>query len=214
MKRAGFDLPETLPLFALPGAVLMPRTRLPLNIFEPRYLQMVEDTLKTPHRMIGMIQPLNGDEDALAQIGSAGRIVGFAEQDDGRYVISLGQVSRFRLQEVQSGFAPYPSGRVTWDEFAIDLGPDEEDPRWNRAAFLAVLERYMEGHNLSTDWESAREADAELLVNSLSMALPLDTQDKQALLETATLAERRALLEGLIEYALRGGEDSDEGVLQ
>ena len=99
MTRRSFDLPETLPLFVLPGAVLMPRSRLPLNIFEPRYLQMVDDVLRTPHRLIGMIQPLDETGNTLAHVGSAGRIVGFAEQDDGRYMISLGQVSRFRLTE-------------------------------------------------------------------------------------------------------------------
>ena len=106
MTRRNFDLPETLPLFVLPGAVLMPRSRLPLNIFEPRYLQMVDDVLRTPHRLIGMIQPLDDTGNTLAHVGSAGRIVGFSEQDDGRYMISLGQVSRFRLTEAEQGFAP------------------------------------------------------------------------------------------------------------
>ena len=211
MSRRGFDLPDTLPLFALPGAVLMPRSRLPLSIFEPRYLQMVEDTLKTPHRLIGMIQPMDESGEDLAKIGSAGRIVGFAEQDDGRYMISLGQVSRFRLTKTEQGFLPYPVGHVDWSVFDDD-GAEEEDPDIDRDAFLALMRRYMDAHDLSTDWESALDAETELLVNSLSMALPLDVQDKQALLEASTLAERRALLEGLMEYELRGG-DSDE-VLQ
>ncbi|MDO5605459.1 MAG: LON peptidase substrate-binding domain-containing protein [Paracoccus sp. (in: a-proteobacteria)] len=209
MIRHRADLPETLPLFVLPGAVLMPRARLPLNIFEPRYLQMVEDVLKTPHRLIGMIQPLDEAGEVLAQVGSAGRIVGFQEQDDGRYLVWLGQVSRFRLAAAEQGFQPYPIGHADWSGYEPDLGETEADPGLNRAAFLDLARRYMAAHDLSTDWDAASEAEAELLVNSLAMALPLEVPDKQALLEAATLPERRALLEGLLEYELRGGE-SDE----
>lgn len=209
MNRRSFDLPETLPLFVLPGAVLLPRTRLPLNIFEPRYLQMVDDVLRTPHRLIGMIQPLDDSGNTLAHVGSAGRIVGFSEQDDGRYMISLGQVSRFRLTGAEQGFAPYPQGFADWSDYELDQGGAEQDPGWDRGHFLDLMRRYMEANALSTDWQAADEAEAELLVNSLAMALPLEVQDKQALLEAATLPARRELLEGLLEYELRGGE-SDE----
>ncbi|NHF73499.1 LON peptidase substrate-binding domain-containing protein [Paracoccus xiamenensis] len=209
MTRRGFDLPETLPLFVLPGAVLMPRSRLPLNIFEPRYLQMVDDVLRTPHRLIGMIQPLDESGNTLAHVGSAGRIVGFSEQDDGRYLISLGQVSRFRLTGAEQGFAPYPQGFADWSDFAPDQDGAEQDPGWNRAGFLDLIRRYMEVHSLSTDWDAADGAEAELLINSLAMALPLEVQDKQALLEASTLPERRELLEGLLEYELRGGEHDE-----
>ena len=209
MTRRSFDLPETLPLFVLPGAVLMPRSRLPLNIFEPRYLQMVDDVLRTPHRLIGMIQPLDETGNTLAHVGSAGRIVGFAEQDDGRYMISLGQVSRFRLTEAEQGFAPYPQGFADWSDFEADHGHAEQDPDWDRTQFMDLMRRYMEAHSLSTDWDAAGEAEAELLVNSLSMALPLEVQDKQALLEAATLPERSELLEGLLEFELRGGEHDE-----
>ncbi|MFD1794867.1 ATP-dependent protease [Paracoccus aurantiacus] len=209
MSHRGFDLPETLPLFVLPGAVLMPRTRLPLNIFEPCYLQMVDDALRTPHRLIGMIQPLDEEGETLAHIGSAGRIVGFSEQDDGRYLISLGQVSRFRLSSAEQGFAPYPQGFADWSGFDADHGPSESDPGWQRDSFMALTRRYMDAHQLSTDWDAADDAEAELLVNSLAMALPLDLQDKQALLEAETLTERRELLEGLLEYELRGGEQDE-----
>ena len=209
MTGRSFDLPDTLPLFVLPGAVLLPRTRLPLNIFEPRYLQMVEDVLKTPERLIGLIQPLDEGGGMLAHVGSAGRIVGFAEQDDGHCMISLGQVSRFRLLDAEEGFHPYPTGHADWSGFEMDTEGTEDDPEWNRDGFLNLTRRYMDIHSLSTDWDAAGEAEAELLVNSLSMALPLEMQDKQALLEAETLPERRALLEGLLEYELRHG-DSDE----
>lgn len=107
----GIDLGEVIALFPLPGAVLMPRSRLPLQIFEPRYLQMVEDVLKSPARLIGMIQPAAAGLDALAQVGSAGRIVAFSEMDDGRLMISLKAISRFRLVELRPGFTPICAAR-------------------------------------------------------------------------------------------------------
>lgn len=206
----GFDLPDTIALFPLPGAPLMPRTRLPLHIFEPRYLQMVEDALKTPARLIGMIQPAAEDGDVLAAVGCAGRIVAFSEMDDGRLMISLRAVSRFRLVEQRPGFSPYLRGAVDWGGYERDLKAEpERDAALERAPFMARLERYLDRNGLSTDWEVTRASDDEMLVNSLSMLLPLAPEEKQALLESATLAERRALLEGLLEYALRAGNHEE-----
>ncbi|MDQ7262995.1 LON peptidase substrate-binding domain-containing protein [Paracoccus sp. PS-1] len=206
----GIDLPETVPLFPLPGAVLMPRTRLPLQIFEPRYLQMVEDVLKTPSRLIGMIQPAEGGLDALAQVGCAGRIVAFSELDDGRLMISLKARSRFRLNEVRPGFTPYLRGQVDWSGYETDLAVQpEEDPRFERKGFMARLGRYMEQRGLSTDWDAAEASEEETLVNSLSMLLPFAPEEKQALLEAPTLFKRRILLEGLLEYALHGGDNEE-----
>ena len=201
-----FDLPDRLPLFPLPGAVLMPRARLPLHLFEPRYLQMLEDTLKTEHRMIGMIQP---EGEGLSSIGCAGRVVAFSETDDGRMMISLGAISRFRLQEVEEGFAPYLQGRVDWTSFARDLGGSEQDAGMDRQALFALLDRYMQAQDLSTDWDAAAQAEDELLINSLAMMLPFGPGDKQALLESPTLSDRRELLVGLIEFALHGGENEE-----
>ncbi|MCF3974190.1 LON peptidase substrate-binding domain-containing protein [Paracoccus salsus] len=201
-----FDLPTRIALFPLESAVLMPRTRLPLHIFEPRYLQMLEDTLKTEHRLIGMIQP---EGDGLAAIGTAGRMVAFSETDDGRMMISLKAVSRFRLSDTQEGFAPYVQGVVAWDSFGRDLKGPEHDPDLNRDALFEMLRRYMDAHELSTDWEAAARAEDETLINSLAMMLPFSSGDKQALLESPTLADRRELLQGLLEYALRGGDDED-----
>ncbi|KGJ09345.1 ATP-dependent protease [Paracoccus versutus] len=206
----GIDLPETVPLFPLPGAVLMPRTRLPLQIFEPRYLQMVEDVLKTPSRLIGMIQPAEGGLDSLASVGCAGRIVAFSELDDGRLMISLRARSRFRLNEVRPGFTPYLRGQVDWSGYEGDLAlQPEEDPRFDRKGFMARLGRYMEQRGLSTDWDAAEASEAETLVNSLSMLLPFAPEEKQALLEAPVLAGRRELLEGLLEYALHGGDNEE-----
>lgn len=206
----GFDLPEVIALFPLPGAVLMPRTRLPLQIFEPRYLQMVEDVLKTPSRLIGMIQPAEAGLDALAQVGCAGRIVAFSEMDDGRLMISLKARSRFRLTEVRPGFTPYLRGQVQWSGFDADLSQrSEPDPGFERAHFMARLGRYLALRDLATDWQTAEVTEDETLINSLSMLLPLAVEEKQALLECPTLTERRQLLDGLLEYALHGGDDEE-----
>lgn len=206
-----FDLPARLPLFAFPGAILMPRGRAPLTVFEPRYLQLVEDVLKTSDRLIGLIQPQG---EGFARIGSAGRLVGFQEMEDGRYLISLKAVSRFVLAEVEEGIAPYARGRVDWTGFGPDRSDTpQEDPDFDRELFLRRLRRYMAARDLATDWDTLDEAGDEMLVNALAMALPFEPEEKQALLEAATLTDRRELLDGLMEFALhRGGNDSNEAL--
>ena len=216
------DLPETVPIFPLPGALLLPRARLPLNIFEPRYLAMLEDTLKTPHRLIGMLQPVavpDGQVQAagkppgrLHRIGCAGRVTALQETEDGRYLITLSGISRFRLVEIQDGFNPYPRGAVEWASFERDLGRAEADPEFDRPEFLKVLARFFDTAQLSSDWDSLKEADAELLVNSLSILCPFDPEEKQALLEAPTLTNRRETLVTLMEFALRS--TGDEGAMQ
>jgi Lon protease-like protein len=203
------DLPETIPVFPLPGALMLPRGRLPLHIFEPRYLAMIEDCLKTRHRLIGMIQPREvpgTGEKRLNAIGCAGRLTGFSETEDGRYMITLSGVSRFRVKEEVVGFSPYRRCNVDWSGFSRDLGPVEEDAGFDRTAFLAILNRYFAAMNLSTDWDSLKEAETELLINSLSMLCPFTPEDKQALLEAPSLTTRRETLVTLIEFALRGGQ--------
>ena len=208
------DLPETISIFPLPGALLLPRARLPLHLFEPRYLAMLEDCLKTPSRLIGMIQPYEGPSGsaALHSIGCAGRVTAFSETEYGRYMITLSGVSRFRVVEEVEGFVPYRRCTVTWDGFERDLGPTETDRGIDRTTFLGALERYFDDQNLKTDWESLREAEDELLINSLSMLCPFDPEDKQALLEAPSLSTRRETLMTLIEFAMRGG--SGEEVMQ
>ena len=212
------DLPETVPVFPLPGALLLPRARLPLNIFEPRYLAMLDDTLKTQHRLIGMIQPVaipegkEAGKPRLHQIGCAGRVTALQETEDGRYLITLSGVSRFRLGEVQDGFAPYMRARADWTSFERDLGRAEQDPDFDRPAFLKVLARFFDSAQLSSDWDSLKEADAELLVNSLSILCPFDPEEKQALLEAPSLSTRRETLVTLMEFALRS--TGDEGAMQ
>jgi Lon protease-like protein len=206
------DMPEVIAVFPLPGALMLPRSRLPLHIFEPRYLAMLEDALKTPERLIGMVQPnkVPGREGhGLHQIGCAGRVTQFSETEDGRYLITLSGMSRFRVVQEVSGFTPYRRCQVSWTGFERDLGRDETDPEFDRDRFMNLLSRYFTARDLQTDWESLQDADDELLINSLSMLLDFDPEDKQALLEAPCLSTRRETLVTLIEYSLRGG-DSEE----
>ncbi|MDE0983996.1 MAG: LON peptidase substrate-binding domain-containing protein [Yoonia sp.] len=208
------DLPDTIPVFPLSGALLLPRTRLPLNLFEPRYLQMLDDVLKTDHRLIGMVQSYDGPDgvNKLHSIGCAGRVTAFSETDDGRYMITLAGASRFRLIGEVDGFVPYRRARVNWQGFERDLGGVESDDTFDRQKFIDALGRFFEDQGLQTDWESLREAEDELLINSLSMLCPFEPEDKQALLEAPSLTTRRETLTTLIEYSLRGG--SSEEIMQ
>jgi Lon protease-like protein len=208
------DLPETIPVFPLPGALMLPRARLPLNIFEPRYLAMLDDTLKTEHRLIGMIQPLESRGDAppmLRRIGCAGRVTSFSETEDGRYLIALSGICRFRVVREVDGFTPYRRVTADWSDFARDLGPVDQDPGFNRSGFLALLKRYFEAARLSSDWDSLEEADEEMLINSLSMLCPFAVEEKQALLEAPRLPERRETLCALMEFAIASrGEEPEK----
>jgi Lon protease-like protein len=206
------DLPDTVPVFPLPGALLLPRARLPLHIFEPRYLQMFDDALKTPERLIAMVQPneMNGrNNHGLQKIGCAGRITQFSETEDKRYLITLTGISRFRVVTEVDGFTPYRRCQVDWNGFDRDLGGNEDDTRFERQAFLDLLSRYFDARGLSADWETLKEADDELLVNSLSMMLDFEPEDKQALLEAPSLSTRRETLVTLIEFAMRGGAEGE-----
>lgn len=208
------DLPDTIPVFPLPGALLLPRARLPLHIFEPRYLAMLDDTMKSGHRLIGMIQPREAPsgERRLHAIGCAGRLTGFSETEDGRYMITLSGISRFRVLREVMGFTPYIRAEVDWKGFERDMGGPESDRGFCRGPFLQLLGRYFQAQGLSTDWESLSGAEDELLINSLSMLCPFDPEDKQALLEAPSLTTRRETLVTLLEFAMRGG--SGEEVMQ
>jgi Lon protease-like protein len=199
------DLPEVLALFPLPGALVLPRGRLPLHIFEPRYLAMLDDTLKTRERLIGIIQPRPAPEGQrrLSAIGCAGRVTSFSETENGRYMIALTGISRFRLRQEVTGFTPYIRAEVGWEGFERDLGGPETDDRFDRDRFLPLLRRYFQQRKLSTDWEGLEDAPDEVLINSLAMLCPFDPEDKQALLEAPTLPLRRETLQVLLEFALR-----------
>ena len=208
------ELPDTLPVFPLPGALLLPRSRLPLHIFEPRYLAMIDETLKTSDRLIGMIQPQDVKVEggpSLHAIGCAGRLTGFSETEDGRYMITLSGVSRFRVKREIEGFSPYRKCSVSWVGFDRDLGSTEKDAGFDREKFFPLLQSFFDAEELRTDWESLEDAEDELLINSLSMLCPFEPEDKQALLEAPSLETRRETLVTLIEFAMRGG---GEDILQ
>ena len=173
---------------------------------------MLDDTMKTKHRLIGMIQPreVPGQaEKRLHAIGCAGRLTGFSETEDGRYMITLSGISRFRVLSEVQGFTPYRRCQVDWTPFARDMGAVETDPGFDRDEFMAALKRYFEALQLSTDWGSLKGAESELLINSLSMLCPFAPEDKQALLEAPSLPTRRETLVTLIEFALRGGNGEE-----
>lgn len=206
------DLPDVIPIFPLPGALLLPRARLPLHLFEPRYLAMLDDALKTDGRLIGMVQPYAdaSGADHLHQIGCAGRVTAMSETEDGRYMITLSGVSRFRIVEEVEGFTPYRRCRMNWAGFEADRGPEEVDDGFDRAALMSLLERFFVERGLNTDWESMSEAEPELLINSLAMLCPFEPEERQALLEAPSLTTRRETLTTLIEYALRRGDDDGQ----
>lgn len=209
MKSA--DLPDVIPVFPLPGALLLPRARLPLHLFEPRYLAMLDDTLKTSHRLIGMIQPYDQPDGTskLNTIGCAGRLTQFSETEDGRYMITLTGISRYRVKRELDGFTPYRRCEVDWSGFERDLGPVDSDTELDRTRFFNLLSRYFNERQLDTDWDTLKEAEDELLINSLSMLLRFDPEDKQALLEAPSLSTRRETLVTLLEYMLRGGNGKE-----
>lgn len=202
------DLPDTLPLFPLSGAILLPRARLPLHVFEPRYLALLDDVLKSPQRLVGIIQPLKSG-DNLRNVGCAGRVTSFTETDDGRYMVTLTGVGRFELAEEITGFTPYRRANVNWQTYISDPARPEHDKEFDRDSFLLVLRRYLEAEELSTDWDRLKDAEDELLINTLSMMCPLSGEDKQALLEAKTLTQRREMLFALVQYALRGGSKDE-----
>jgi len=198
------ELPEDLPVFPLPRVILLPRVQLPLNIFEPRYLAMTRDALAT-HRLIGIIQPQ--DETAqttLCKTGCAGRIVSFSETDDGRYLITLKGVARFSLTAAPTQTSGgYLRARADWAPFESDLEPDTVTDIC-RETMVQTLHAYFKKMGMSCDqWEQIRQISCERLVATLSVVCPFAADEKQALLEAPTLADRARLLHGLLEAAVR-----------
>lgn len=206
------DLPTVIPVFPLPGVLLLPRGELPLQVFEPRYLAMVDAALRGD-RLIGMIQPaletkageLAGDP-PLCKIGCVGRITALMETGDGRYQLTLTGIARFRLEDELERATPYHQCRVSVDDFAADLH-EADGHKVDRVALLRALRAYLEAHNLETDWDSIREASTEILVNALSMMSPYGPAEKQALLEAPDLEARAETLIAITEMELVRGDD-------
>ncbi|OGN41952.1 MAG: peptidase S16 [Caulobacterales bacterium RIFCSPHIGHO2_01_FULL_70_19] len=210
------DLPQVIPVFPLDGVLLLPRGQLPLNIFEPRYLNMVDDAM-AGDRIIGMIQPAGGPRrlPSLSPVGCAGRITSFAETSDGRYLITLTGCSRFRVQGELPVQTPYRQVRAQFAPFEADLtAPPAGEGGLDRENLLDALRAYLETRGLDIDWETAETAPPEALVNSLAMALPFDPPEKQALLEAPDLDGRAAVLTALMRIDAAGDGDGDMGSIQ
>jgi Lon protease-like protein len=198
------DLPAVIPVFPLAGALLLPRGNLPLNIFEPRYLAMIEGAIAS-NRIIGMIQPRDADDKsaqpALSDVGCAGRITSYAETEDGRYLITLTGIARFRIGEERVVPTPFRQLTADYAPFAGDLFAVEPEPAIAREKLTAALKPYLEGRKMQTDWRSIEEAPVEFLVNALTVLCPFAPNEKQALLEAPGVAERAQMLIALIEMA-------------
>jgi hypothetical protein len=194
-----------LPIFPLAGAIVLPRAQLPLNIFEPRYLNMVFDALGS-HRMIGMVQPntANQDEGAKAtvyKVGCAGRITAFNEIEDCRLLIILTGVCRFEITEELAVQRGYRRVIPDWQPFAGDLS-DTESLEVDLSFFYELLQNYFQAHEIQADWQSIKRMPGRLLVNYLAMNMPFDPWEKQALMEARTLSDRTRTLIALFEMSL------------
>ena len=217
--RGPQDLPEVIPVFPLPGALLLPRGQLPLNIFEPRYLAMIDDSLRDGHRLIGMIQPddahpLDVEKPHLYKVGCAGRITQIAETGDGRYVLQLTGVARFHVQEELAGETAYRRCRVSYAPFAGDFIGRKGEEAVDREGLLKALAAFLKANKLEADWAGIEKAPNEALVNALAMMSPYGPAEKQALLEAPDLKSRAEVLVALTEIELAKTDSSDETPLQ
>lgn len=207
--RKPADLPQAIPLFPLSGAILMPRGVLALNVFEPRYLNMVDDALGA-ERLIGMIQPAaQEDGDAapeLANVGTVGRITSFAETEDGRYLVTLTGVCRFDLDMELDVDTPYRQAIVSYESFDGDFIQSTGE-RIDRAALIASLKSYAALHGFQVDWQSVEQAPTETIINVAAQICPFDAAAKQALLEAVTLEDRALALVALLEWDAASGDE-------
>jgi hypothetical protein len=214
------DLPQRVPVFPLRRAILLPRATLPLKIFEPRYLQMVDHVISTS-RVLAMVQPEGGDEESpvgrtvpLRRIGCAGRITGYQELDDGRMLITLTGIARLTLVDEVPLEKPYRICTVSYDRFLRDFtvaaGEDEVD----RQGLLKALKTYLEARNLKVDWSAVSKSPTETLVNSLAVVSPYGAEEKQALLEAPDLKSRAEMLVALAEMELAAGAGGSGTTLQ
>jgi uncharacterized protein len=212
------DLPAVIPVFPLAGALLLPRGQMPLNIFEPRYLVMIDDALRSGQRLIGMIQPDSATESDehpnLYKIGCIGRLTQFTESGDGRYLIQLTGVARFRIEEELPVATPYRQCRVSYAPFAGDFSPREGEDEVDREALLHALADFLKANNLKADWDGIENAPNEALVNALAMMSPYGSAEKQALLEAPDLKTRAEILVAITEMELAKNAAGGETPLQ
>ena len=214
------DLPPRIPVFPLRGAILLPRATLPLNVFEPRYLSLLDDVM-AGKRVIGVIQPAGNDDDeemesppgkssGLRRVGCAGRVTSYQELDDGRLVITLTGIMRFEIIDEAVTEKPYRVMSVSYDRFANDLTEGLGEEQVDRQSLLRVLKSYLEANRMRADWPSIQRASSEVLINALSVMCPYGPEEKQALLEAADLKTRADVLVALaeMELASNGGTGS------
>jgi uncharacterized protein len=205
------DLPNVIAVFPLPGALLLPRGQMPLNIFEPRYLAMIDDAFRSGTRVIGMIQPdpahpgQDENKPQLFHIGCVGRISQLAESGDGRYLIQLTGVARFRIEEELALGTPYRQCRVSYQPFIDDFTARKGEDEVDRKAVLRTLADFLKANNLKADWGGIENAPNEALVNALAMMSPYGPAEKQALLEAPDLKTRAEILVAVTEIELAKG---------
>ncbi len=217
--RGPADLPEVIAVFPLAGALLLPRGQMPLNVFEPRYLAMVDDALRDGHRLIGMIQPdvtHSQDEDrpTLFKVGCVGRITQLAESGDGRYLLELTGVARFSVVEELTVLTAYRQCRVDYFPFIDDFTARKGEDAVDREQLLVALTDFLKANNLSVDWEGVENAPNEALVNALAMMSPYGSAEKQALLEAPDLKTRAEILIAVTEMDLAKKRTSGDPPLQ
>src|SRR5215467_12131442 len=217
--RGPGDLPEVIPVFPLPGALLLPRGQMPLNIFEQRYLAMVDDAFRDGHRLIGMIQPdvthsQSEEKPALFHVGCVGRITQLAESGDGRYILELTGITRFRVVEEMSVLTAYRQCKVDYFPFVDDFTARKGKDAVDREALLAVLSDFLKANDLSVDWEGIESAPNEALVNALAMMSPYGPAEKQAMLEAPDLKTRAEILIAVTEMDLAKKRTSGDPPLQ
>lgn len=211
------DIPDCVPVFPLSGALLLPGGQMPLNIFEPRYLEMIDAALRGD-RVIGMIQPKfsddngNADKPKLCAVGCLGRVASFAESGDGRYLVSLQGICRFRVAEELNVRSPFRQCRIS--PFMSDLDEESDASSVDREALLRVFRAYLEANDLDADWESVKRAGNDTLVNALSMMSPYGPAEKQALLEAPDLKSRAETLIAITEMALARDKEDFAKTLQ
>lgn len=208
-------LPPVIPVFPLTGVILIPGSNLPLNIFEPRYLQMVRDAV-TSNGLIGMVQPTVHEHDEtepeLYGVGGVGKIEDLVETGQDRFAIRLKGIARFEIAGELSATTPYRQAQVDWSRFADQNQPSGSDPV-DRRGLLATLSDYLDRRGLDADFEAIAEAPDNVLVNTLSMIIPMGAPEKQALLEAISVAERADTLQALLKMALAEGKPSEPGAL-
>ncbi|MEL7048368.1 MAG: LON peptidase substrate-binding domain-containing protein, partial [Pseudomonadota bacterium] len=201
------DLPIVIPVFPLRGAILLPRATLPLNIFEPRYLQMITDAM-SGDRVIGIVQPAGGDIGdesptdhgiGVRSVGCVGRITSYQELDDGRFVITLTGIARFGIQKERTEDTPYRTMEVSYETYKSDFETGCGEETVDRENLLRVLKVYLEANRLKADWNSIVRASSEFLINALSVMSPYGPEEKQALLEAIDLKTRADVLVALAE---------------